>query len=70
MTYLLKVRYSLSGLQVYKITTTDIYHSVGKLVLSSIEHIERIDYSEWSQTREDFWKEEGYNIFPYKKIEK
>ena len=43
--YLVKVRYALSGLVVYEVETDNIYRVIGKLVVTSIEHIERIDYS-------------------------
>lgn len=41
--YKLFVRYWY-GVRVYIIETDDLYHYVGKLFLSSINHIERIDY--------------------------
>lgn len=62
-TYLVKVRYALTGLLVYKVETEDLYHDVGKLVLRSIEKIEDIRYSDWTQEREDFWIENGYTIY-------
>lgn len=47
MTYKLYIRYSLSGLivEVRYFESQDAFYSyIGKLVLRSIEHIERIDY--------------------------
>lgn len=63
--YLVKVRYALSGLRVYKIKTDNIYRIVGKLYCSSLEHIERIDYSKWTPEREQFWISEGYTVNDY-----
>lgn len=64
--YLVKVRYALSGVRVYKIKTDNIYRIVGKFYCTSLEHIERIDYSRWSPEREQFWVNEGYKINEYK----
>lgn len=64
--YLVKVRYALSGLRVYKVKTNNIYRIIGKLHCTSIEHIERIDYSRCTPEREQFWVDEGYKINDYK----
>ncbi len=71
ITYLLYVRkYSIITndyvLYVYKVTTDNIYRIIGKIVCTSMEHIKRIDFNEWMQEREDFWKENGYDIHPYR----
>lgn len=66
-TYLIKVRFALSGLTVYKAETKDIYHWVGKFYLSSIEKIEDIRYSDWNQESENYWVEQGYTIYNKKK---
>lgn len=63
ITYLLYVRkYNIIAndyvLYVYKVTTDNIYRIIGKIVSTSMEHIKRIDFNEWSQEREDFWKEQ------------
>lgn len=63
--YLVKVRYALSGLRVYKVKTDNIYRIVGKFYCTSIEHIEKIDYSRWTPEREKFWADEGYKINSY-----
>lgn len=63
--YLVKVRYALSGLRVYKVKTDNIYRIVGKFYCTSLEHIERIDYSKWTPEREKFWVDEGYKINGY-----
>lgn len=63
--YLVKVRYTLSRLRVYRIKTDNIYRIVGKFYCTSIEHIERIDYSIYTPEREKFWADEGYKINGY-----
>lgn len=63
--YLVKVRYALSGLRVFKVKTDNIYRVVGKFYCTSIEHIERIDYSRYTPEREQFWIDEGYKIGSY-----
>lgn len=63
--YLVKVRYLLSGLKVFKIKTDNIYRIIGKFYCTSIEHIERIDYSTYTPEREQFWINEGYEINNY-----
>lgn len=70
-TYLLYIRkYSIIAndyvLYVYKVTTDNIYRIIGKIVCTSMEHIKRIDFNEWLQEREDFWKEQGYEIYLYR----
>lgn len=62
MRYLIYVRTSISGLHVFEVETDDLYHVVGVLVLESIEHIERIDYNEYTEARALFWVQQGYNI--------
>lgn len=63
--YLVKVRYALSGLKVFKVKTDNIYRIVGKFYCTSIERIERIDYSQYTAEREQFWIDEGYEINGY-----
>ena len=63
--YLVKVRYALSGLKVFKVKTDNIYRIVGKFYCTSIERIERIDYSRYTAEREQFWIDEGYKINGY-----
>lgn len=63
--YLVKVRYALSGLRVYKIKTDNIYRIIGKIHCTSIEHIERIDYSRHTPEREQYWIDEGFAINDY-----
>lgn len=63
--YLVKVRYSLSGLKVFKIKTDNIYRIIGKFYCTSIENIKRIDYSTYTPEREQFWVNEGYEIKNY-----
>ena len=63
--YLVKVRYALSGLVVYKVKTDNIYRIIGKIYCTSIEHIDRVDYSRCTPEREQFWEKEGYKIRDY-----
>ena len=66
--YLVYVRYALSGLFVYKVQTDNIYRIIGKIYCTSIEHIDRVDYSRFTPARELFWKKEGYKIRDYKEL--
>ena len=63
--YLLKVRYELSGLRVYRVKTDNIYRIVGKFYCTSLEHISRIDYSRYTSEREAFWINKGFKINKY-----
>lgn len=70
-TYLLKVRqYDITKndyiLKVFKVTTDNIYRVIGKLHSTALEHIERIDYSEWLEEREKFWTDRGYTVANFK----
>lgn len=63
--YLVKVRYALSGLRVYRVRTDNIYRIVGKFYCTSLEKIDRIDYSIYTPEREKFWVSEGYEVKSY-----
>lgn len=63
--YLLKMRYELSGLRVYRVKTDNIYRIVGKFYCTSLEHISRIDYSRYTSEREVFWINKGFKINKY-----
>lgn len=60
--YLIYVRYALSGIQIYKIETNDIYHVIGKLYCNSIEQIQRINYNTYTETRREYWTTQGLSI--------
>lgn len=64
--YLVKVRYALSGLKVYRVKTDNIYRIIGKFYCTSLEHISRIDYSRYTSERETFWISEGFKINEYR----
>lgn len=64
--YILKVRYALSGLRVYEVETDNIYRIIGKMICTSMEHIERIDYSRFTLERLQYWIDEGFKINEYK----
>ena len=64
--YLVIVRYALSGVFVYKVQTDNIYRIIGKFYCTSIERIDRIDYSRYTSKKATFWKKEGYEIRDYK----
>ena len=45
------------------VETEDIYHEIGKIICKSIEHIERISYTQPKASQEEceqFWLENGY----------
>lgn len=64
--YILKVRYALSGLRVYEVETDNIYRIIGKMICTSMEHIERIDYSRFTLERLQYYIDEGFKINKYK----
>ena len=64
--YLLKVRYAMSGLRVYEVETDNIYRIIGKMICTSMEHIERIDFSRFTLERLQYWIDEGFKINKYK----
>lgn len=63
--YLLKVRYALSGLRVYEVETDNIYRIIGKICCTSLERIDRIDYSQFTLERVQYWIDEGFEINKY-----
>ena len=70
-TYLIYVRqYDLMKndyvLKIYKVATDNIYRVIGKIYVTSLEAIKRIDYNEWMQEREDYWKEQNIPIYEYR----
>ena len=69
-TYLVYVsKYSIFAndyrLHVYKVTTDCIYRIIGKIYHTSLEHIQRISFSEYNEEREKFWKDGGFTIQTY-----
>lgn len=64
--YLLKVRYALSGLRVYEVETDNIYRIIGKIICTSMEHIVRIDFSQFTLEGLQYWIDEGFEINEYK----
>lgn len=63
--YLLYVRYALSGLKVYKVETDNVYRIIGKIYCSSLEGIDRIDYSRYTPQKERFWLADNFEINEY-----
>ena len=69
-TYFLYVRkYSILTndyeLYVYKVTTDNVYRIIGKIVVTTMEQIERIDYCLWSEEKEQFWLDRNKEIINY-----
>ena len=69
-TYFLYVRkYSILTndyeLYVYKVTTDNVYRIIGKIVVTTMEQIERIDYCRWSEEKEQFWIDRNQEIINY-----
>lgn len=56
----------MSGLRVYEVETDNIYRIIGKMICTSMEHIERIDYSRFTLERLQYWIDEGFKINKYK----
>lgn len=63
--YIVKVQYALSGLKVYRVKTDNIYRIIGKFYCTSLEHINRIDYSRYNQEREKYWRNNGFEVRQY-----
>ena len=69
-TYFLYVRkYSILTndyeLYVYKVTTDNVYRIIGKIIVTTMEQIKRIDYCRWSKEKEQFWLERNQEIINY-----
>lgn len=61
-------RFSLSGdykLFVYRVETDNVYRIIGKIFVTSLEEIQRIDFTRWSKEKEAFWEEQGVEIIDY-----
>ena len=56
----------MSGLRVYEVETDNIYRIIGKMICTSMEHIERIDFSRFTLERLQYWIDEGFKINKYK----
>lgn len=56
----------MSGLRVYEVETDNIYRIIGKMICTSMEHIERINYSRFTLERLQYWIDEGFEINKYK----
>ena len=69
-TYLVYVRkYSIITndykLYVYKTTTPDIFHTMGEIPYRTDAQVKRIDYAEYTEKKEQWWKEQGYDILTW-----
>lgn len=64
--YLVKVQYALSGIKVYRVKTDNIYRIIGKFYCTSLERIDRVDYSRCNKEREKYWENECFEINEYK----
>lgn len=53
-------------LYVYKTITDNIYRVIGKIFVTTLERIERLDFNLWTPAREQFWIDEGKEIINYK----
>ena len=52
-------------LYVYKVTTDNVYRIIGKIVVTTMEQIKRIDYCRWSEEKEQFWIDRNQEIINY-----
>lgn len=64
--YLFYVRYSLSGLKVYRCSTEDPFHVIGEMVYRSFEQIDYIQFVEETAARDSYWESHNYEILDYK----
>lgn len=55
----------MSGLRVYEVKTDNIYRIIGKMICTSMEHIDRIDFSQYTLERLQYWIDEGFEINKY-----
>lgn len=53
-------------LKVYKCNTKDALHTIGEMYFTAFEHIERIDINEYTEQREKYWLDNGYEILEWK----
>lgn len=53
------------SLLVYRVETDNVYRIIGKIFVTSIEEVKRIDYTRWSQVKEDYWHKEGIRVEDY-----
>lgn len=53
-------------LKVYKCNTKDAMHTIGEIKFRTMEEIKRIDINEWTQDREQYWIDNGYEVYEWK----
>lgn len=49
-------------LNIYKVETDDIFHTVGEFIYRSFNQVKRIVFVGWTEERENYWLKEGYKI--------
>ena len=47
---------------IYKVTTSDIFHTVGEIYYRTLEALKRVTFSEWTEERERYWTDQGCTI--------
>lgn len=52
--------------KVYKCETKDALHTIGEIYFRTEVEIKRIDINEWSEEREKYWLDNGYEIYEWK----
>lgn len=60
--YLFYVRYSLSGLVIYRCKTSDPFHVIGEMMYRELEHIEYVTFKEETKEALDYWKDNDIKI--------
>lgn len=52
--------------RVYECETPDIFHTMGEIPYRTLEHIKRINFTEYTEDKRKFWEDEGFTIYPWK----
>lgn len=52
--------------KVYKCQTKDALHTIGEIHFRTEVEIKRIDINEWTEEREQYWIDNGYEIYDWK----
>lgn len=63
--YLFYVRFALSGLHVYHCKTSDPFHTMGEIHYRTMEHIDRMTYTEQTPKILEYWKEQNQSIYEW-----
>ena len=52
-------------LYVYRVNTSDVFHTIGEMMYRSLEQISEIYFNECNSTRLEYWKSHGFNVLDW-----